>query len=192
MSFNFCQVNNLADLRASEIGIRLAWRRCVNGVKRSNELRVECKRVSLNELKRIMRLRINIHADNLESCSAVTDTRTASATEKIKHPGLPCWHANDSCPCRDYSFTPLFPPSARKTPKGRQVSDTPEPIPDACGHRGSYAQCTMNLSEIVGEIIKDNKGQSPPRLNLLLNNLSPRLLRLRTAAVLDFYIDIDQ
>jgi hypothetical protein len=50
----------------------------------------------------------------------------------------------------------------------------------------------MNLSEIVGEIIKDNKGQSPPRLNLLLNNLSPRLLRLRTAAVLDFYIDIDQ
>jgi hypothetical protein len=55
----------------SEVGICLTRRGRVNGIKRSNEHRVERKRISLDKRKRIMRLGINIYSDNLEPGSAV-------------------------------------------------------------------------------------------------------------------------
>jgi len=73
-----------------EVGISLAWLRGVNGVKRRDEPRVEGQSISLNEPEWIMRLWINIHANNLESRFAVTNTSSASTTEKIKQSGFPC------------------------------------------------------------------------------------------------------
>ena len=55
----------------SHIGICLTRRGCVNGIKRSNELRVKCKSISLDKRKRIMRLGIDIHSDDLEPGSAI-------------------------------------------------------------------------------------------------------------------------
>jgi len=49
-----------------EVRICLARRGGVNGIKRSNEFRVECKSISLHKRKRIMRLGIDIYADYLE------------------------------------------------------------------------------------------------------------------------------
>ena len=67
-----------------QIGIRLTWRRCVNGVKRYDERWVERKRISLNERQRVMRLGINIYPDNLESCPAVADARAARTAEEVE------------------------------------------------------------------------------------------------------------
>ena len=65
----------------SQIGVRLAWRRCMNCVKRRDELRIQRKRISLNEPQRIMRLGINIHPDNFKSRSGVTDASAAGAAK---------------------------------------------------------------------------------------------------------------
>lgn len=56
----------------------------MNDVERCDELRFELERVSLNERERIMRLRINIHSDNIESRPAVAKACAASTTEKIE------------------------------------------------------------------------------------------------------------
>ena len=71
-----------------EIGVCLTRRRGVNGVKRSNEPRVEREGICLNERERIMWLWIYIHANNLEARFAVTNTSAASTTKKIKQPGF--------------------------------------------------------------------------------------------------------
>jgi hypothetical protein len=49
-----------------EVRIRLARGGGVDGIKRSNESRVERKSIGLHKRKRIMRLGIDIYADNLE------------------------------------------------------------------------------------------------------------------------------
>jgi hypothetical protein len=49
--------------------------------------------------------------------------------------------------CR--SFRPLL----VLFPQCNQVSHFPQPICDARGHRWTRAKCTMNLDEVVGEII---------------------------------------
>ncbi len=77
----------------SEVGVGMTRRRSVNGVERSEELRVESKRVSLDEFKRIVWLGVDIHADNAESGHAVPDAGAASATEKIKE----SWLHHTSC-----------------------------------------------------------------------------------------------
>jgi hypothetical protein len=37
-----------------------------------------------------------------------------------------------------------------------QIRNSPEPIRDASGHSWGHAKCTVNLDEVVGEIIKGN------------------------------------
>ena len=66
-----------------QVGIRLTWRRCMNGVKRCDELRVERKRISLNKRERIMRLGIDIYPDDVESRSAVTNARATGTAEEV-------------------------------------------------------------------------------------------------------------
>jgi hypothetical protein len=39
-------------------------------------------------------------------------------------------------------------------PEGYKIFDAPEPICDASGHGWRQAKCTMNLDEIVGEIVQ--------------------------------------
>jgi len=55
----------------SEVGICLTRRGRVNGIKRSNELRVEGKSISLDKRERIMRLGTDIYADNFEPGSTI-------------------------------------------------------------------------------------------------------------------------
>jgi hypothetical protein len=71
-----------------KVGIRLAWRRGMDGVKRSHELKVEFQRVGLDEGKRIVRLRLIVHADDLKARSTVSDASAPSAAEQIEQPGL--------------------------------------------------------------------------------------------------------
>jgi hypothetical protein len=46
------------------------------------------------------------------------------------------------------------PPLLVGFPVGYQILYTPQPICDASGHGRGRAKCTMNLDEIVGEIVK--------------------------------------
>jgi hypothetical protein len=55
----------------------------MNGVKRCDKLRIQRKRISLNERQRIMRLGINIYPDNFKSCSAVANARTTGTAEEV-------------------------------------------------------------------------------------------------------------
>ncbi len=55
----------------------------MDGVKRSDELRVQRKRISLDERQRIMWLGAYIDPDNFETCSAVTDARATGTAEQI-------------------------------------------------------------------------------------------------------------
>jgi hypothetical protein len=45
------------------------------------------------------------------------------------------------------------PPLLIRFPEGYQVCHVLEPIRNASGHRRSHAQCTMNLDEIVREVV---------------------------------------
>jgi hypothetical protein len=56
----------------------------VNGVKRCDERRVKRKRISLDERQRVMRLGINVHPDNLESCPVVTNPRAARTAKEVE------------------------------------------------------------------------------------------------------------
>jgi hypothetical protein len=53
----------------------------VNGVKGSKKLSIQRQCISLDESERIVRLRFDIDADNLESGKAVSDGGPASAAE---------------------------------------------------------------------------------------------------------------
>ena len=66
-----------------EIGICLTRGRSVNGIERPNEFRIQSEGIRLNKWKRIIRLRLNIHAYNLKARLTVTDTRAARAAEKV-------------------------------------------------------------------------------------------------------------
>lgn len=77
----------------SEVGIRLTRRGSVNGVERSEELRVEGQRVSLDEFKWIVWLGVDVDANNAESGHAVPHAGAASATEEIKE----SWLLHASC-----------------------------------------------------------------------------------------------
>ncbi len=57
-------------------------------VERCYEFTIKRERVRLNEPERIIRLRLDIDADNIKSGSAVSDSGTASATEKVEKAGL--------------------------------------------------------------------------------------------------------
>jgi hypothetical protein len=48
------------------------------------------------------------------------------------------------------------PPLLVGFPEGNQIRNFPEPIRDASGHSWGHAKCTVNLDEVVGEIIKGN------------------------------------
>ena len=48
---------------------------------------------------------------------------------------------------------PFLPPFVL-LPKGHKLIHVPQPICDASGHRRAHAQCTMNLDEVVSEIIE--------------------------------------
>jgi len=50
-------------------------------------------------------------------------------------------------------FRPLF----VCFPQGHKISHVPQSICNASGHCWSYAQCTMNLDEVVREIIERNR-----------------------------------
>ena len=53
---------------------------------------------------------------------------------------------------------PLFPRSAaRRLPEGYKVIHFPEPIRHASGHSWGHAECTMNLDEVVGEIVEGRR-----------------------------------
>lgn len=53
----------------------------MNGVKQGDELRIKCKRIGLDERKRIPRLGFKIYAHDLKTSIAVTDARAARTTE---------------------------------------------------------------------------------------------------------------
>jgi len=54
----------------------------------------------------------------------------------------------------DYTLRRSFrPPLLVGFPESYQVFHTPEPICDASGHRWTHAECTMNLDEVVREIV---------------------------------------
>ena len=76
-----------------EIRIGLARRRCMNGVKRGDKLWIKLQRVRLNKWKRIIRLRLNIDADNLKARFSVTDAGTPGAAEKIEQAWLIYFHS---------------------------------------------------------------------------------------------------
>jgi hypothetical protein len=42
-------------------------------------------------------------------------------------------------------------------PKGNKVIYIPEPIRDASGHGRGHAKCTMNLDEVIGEIVEGSR-----------------------------------
>lgn len=64
-----------------EVGIRLAWRRGMNGVKRLKKFRSELKRIGPNKFKWEMRLRVNVHAHNFKSGTAISDGHAPGATK---------------------------------------------------------------------------------------------------------------
>jgi hypothetical protein len=49
------------------------------------------------------------------------------------------------------------PPLLIGFPKGNQVFYAPEPICNASRHCRTHSQCTVNLDEIVGEIIESRR-----------------------------------
>lgn len=55
----------------------------MNGIKCGDELRIKLESVSLNERKGIVRLRINIHAHDLETRLSITGPGTARAAKEI-------------------------------------------------------------------------------------------------------------
>src|SRR5664279_4643923 len=60
----------------------------------------------------------------------------------------------EKAPCQRYSSRRSFRPPLVCFPQGYKVGHVPQPICDASGHRWSPANCTMNLDEVVGEIIE--------------------------------------
>jgi hypothetical protein len=56
-------------------------------------------------------------------------------------------------------FMPLFPPSARMLPTGQPNQPLPTADLDACGHCRSHTQCTVNLDEVVREIIERDRNR---------------------------------
>jgi hypothetical protein len=66
----------------------MTGRRGVNGVERCDERRVKSKSVRLDERKRIMRLRFDVNANDIESRSGIADASPAGTTEKIERRGL--------------------------------------------------------------------------------------------------------
>ena len=71
-----------------QVGIRLAGRRRMDSVKRSHKLRIKFQRVGLDKRKRVIGLRLVVHADNLKARPTVPDASAASAAEQIEQPGL--------------------------------------------------------------------------------------------------------
>jgi hypothetical protein len=67
-----------------EIGIRLAGRRGVDCIKRGDKLRIELERVTLDKPERKVTLRLVVHANNFKSSPAVSNSRAASAAEKVE------------------------------------------------------------------------------------------------------------
>ena len=67
----------------SKVGICLTRRGSVKSIEQREEFRVERQGVGLNERKRIVRLRLNVHAYNLKSGATVADACAARAAEKV-------------------------------------------------------------------------------------------------------------
>lgn len=57
-------------------------------IERGYEFGIQSKRVRLNELKRVARLRVDIDPDHLEARPSVARSRTSGAAEKIQKPWL--------------------------------------------------------------------------------------------------------
>ena len=72
-----------------QIRIGLAGRRRMNSIERRYKRWIESHGVGLNECKRVVWLRYDVHTYNLEASSAVANAGAPSATEKIKQTVLP-------------------------------------------------------------------------------------------------------
>jgi len=68
--------------------VRLARRTRVDCLELMPVLPQVLQRVPLVELERVVRLRANVHADNLEAGTVVAHRRTAGPAEQIKQSGL--------------------------------------------------------------------------------------------------------
>ncbi|HWT25841.1 MAG TPA: hypothetical protein VN213_20215 [Solirubrobacteraceae bacterium] len=65
-------------------GERLAWRGRMYDVELTDEAIEVSERVALNELKRVVRLRLLVDADDIEPCIVVTHRRAACAAEQVE------------------------------------------------------------------------------------------------------------
>jgi hypothetical protein len=72
-----------------QIRIGLARRRCMNRIERGYKRGIESHGIGLDECKRVVWLRYDVHTYNLEAGSAVSQAGAPSATEKIKQTVLP-------------------------------------------------------------------------------------------------------
>src|SRR5699024_7160654 len=68
---------------------RLARWRGVDYVEQAPEVFGELDRIRLNELERIIRLRVNVDPDDLEPCIAVALACASGATEQVQQHGNP-------------------------------------------------------------------------------------------------------
>lgn len=82
-------------------GVGLAGRRSVDRVKAGDERRVEREAIRLDELERIVALRVNIDADDIEPGAMVAHSRTASAAVEIEKPGT-----HHATPSRSFAAVP--------------------------------------------------------------------------------------
>jgi len=93
------------------------------------------------------------------SCSPILTRHPGLSSVSILTP-YPCsqipshrdaYHSSKS----DGFMLPLFPPPLLVGfPEGYQVLYAPEPICHASSHSRAHSQCTVNLDEVVGEIIQ--------------------------------------
>ena len=90
----------------------------MNCVERGYEFTIKRERVRLNEPERIIRLRLNIYADNLKPGSAVADSRAPGATEKVKRRGLRPFGAASATVNRNAPSLPISP----------KIADWPRPV----------------------------------------------------------------
>ena len=66
-----------------KVGICLTRRGSVKGIELRHEFRGERQGIGLNERKRIVRLRLDVDANNLKSGTTVADACAARAAEKV-------------------------------------------------------------------------------------------------------------
>src|SRR5947207_2344748 len=61
----------------------------VAGVKiRARHVFQDLERIAPHERERVVRLRLDVHADNLEACAVVAHRRAAGAAEEVEEPWL--------------------------------------------------------------------------------------------------------